>query len=307
MLIETKNLTKLYGRVTALNDLNLKIPKGAIGLLGPNGAGKTTLLKLLLGLSPATRGTGTVLGKNIKTSSLEIRQKIGYMPENDCFILEMNAVTHLTYLGQLSGLSYHDAMQRTHEALYYVKIGDERYREISTYSSGMKQKVKLAQALVHDPELIFLDEPTTGLDPSGRREMLALIKGIVKDQKKNILFSSHILTDIEYICDKVVIMNNGELVKMGNLQELLSEKEPDLVVKVRGDVDGFIKALKIEGLNPVKRKNDILIKHSPGLSRRVIEIAAQTGVQLRHFDNSKRTLEELFVNLIKPDEEKGVY
>ena len=306
MLLQTNNLTKLYGRVTALNNLNLKIPKGAIGLLGPNGAGKTTLLKLLLGLSPATYGTGTVLGKNIQTSSLEIRQKIGYMPENDCFILDINAVTHLTYLGQLSGLSYHDAMQRTHEALYYVKIGDERYREISTYSSGRKQKVKLAQALVHDPELIFLDEPTTGLDPSGRREMLNLIKGIVDDQNKNILFSSHILTDIEHICDKVVIMNNGELVKMGNLQELLSEKEPDLVVKVRGDVDGFIKTLKSNGLNPIKRKNDILIKHSPGLSKHVIEIAAQTGVQLRHLDNSKRSLEELFVNLIRPGDKKVV-
>ena len=306
MIIETNNLTKLYGKVTALNNLNLKVPKGAVGLLGPNGAGKTTLLKLLLGLSPATHGTGTVLGKNIHTSSLEIRQKIGYMPENDCFILDMNAVTHLTYLGQLSGLSYHDAMQRTHEALYYVKIGDERYRELSTYSSGMKQKVKLAQALVHDPELIFLDEPTTGLDPSGRREMLNLIKGIVKDQKKNIFLSSHILTDIEYICDKVVIMNNGELVKMGNLKELLSEREPDLVVRIRGDLDGFINALQKNGLKVTSRKNEILIKHSPGLSKRVIEIAAQTGVQLRHFDNSKRTLEELFVNLIKPGEEKKV-
>jgi ABC-2 type transport system ATP-binding protein len=304
MLIETSNLSKIYGKITALNNLNLQVPEGAIGLLGPNGAGKTTLLKLLLGLSPATYGTGTVLGKNIHTSSLEIRQNIGYMPENDCFIPEMNAVTHLTYLGQLSGLSYHDSMQRTHEALYYVKIGDERYREISTYSSGMKQKVKLAQALVHDPELIFLDEPTTGLDPSGRREMLTLIKGIVHDQKKNIFFSSHILTDIEFICDKVVIMNNGELVKIGNLQELLSEKEPDLVVRVRGDVDGFIKALERGGLHPVKRKNDIIIKHSTGLSKRVIEIAARTGVQLRHIDNSRRTLEELFVNLIKPGEVK---
>jgi ABC-2 type transport system ATP-binding protein len=260
---------------------------------------------LLLGLSPATNGTGSVLGRNIQTSSLEIRQKIGYMPENDCFIPDMNAVTHLTYLGQLSGLAYHDAMQRTHEALYYVKIGDERYREISTYSTGMKQKVKLAQALVHDPELIFLDEPTTGLDPSGRYEMLNLIKGVVKDQKKNILFSSHILTDIEQICDQVIIMNFGKLVKMGSLKDLLYEKEPDLVIRVRGDVDNFIKVLKNDGLDPVKRKNDLLIKYTPDLTKRVIELAAKTGVQLRHLDRSKRSLDELFIKLIDQSEHPG--
>ncbi|MCK5560388.1 MAG: ABC transporter ATP-binding protein [Thermoplasmata archaeon] len=298
MILETTNLTKLYGKIIALDQLTLKVPDGAVGLLGPNGAGKTTLIKLLLGLTPATNGSGTVLGRDIQTSSLEIRQKIGYMPENDCFIPDMNAVSHLTYLGQLSGLSYHDAMQRTHEALYYVKIGDERYREIATYSSGMKQKIKLAQALVHDPELIFLDEPTTGLDPSGRREMLNLIKGVVKDQKKNILFSSHILTDIEHICDQVVILNFGKLIKMGKLQDLLYEKEPDLVVRIRGDVDNFVKTLKESGLEPHKRKNDILIKYAPGVSKRVIELTAQTGVQLRHLDRSKRSLDELFINLI---------
>lgn len=298
MILETTNLTKLYGRITALDQLTLKVPDGAVGLLGPNGAGKTTLIKLLLGLTPATMGSGTVLGRDIHTSSLEIRQKIGYMPENDCFIPDMNAVSHLTYLGQLSGLSYHDAMQRTHEALYYVKIGDERYREIATYSSGMKQKIKLAQALVHDPELIFLDEPTTGLDPSGRREMLNLIKGVVKDQNKNILFSSHILTDIEHICDRVVILNYGKLVKMGKLQDLLYEKEPDLVVRIRGDVDNFVKTLQERGLEPHKRKNDILIKYAPDVSKRVIKLAAQTGVQLRHLDRSKRSLDELFIRLI---------
>jgi ABC-2 type transport system ATP-binding protein len=303
-LIQTNNLTKYYGEVKALSDFSVKIDSGAIGLLGPNGAGKSTLIKILLGLTPATSGTGKVFSWDISKEGLKIRQRIGYMPENDCFLLDLNAVSYLSYLGQLSGLSPYDAMQRAHEALYYVKIGDERYREIETYSSGMKQKVKLAQALLHDPELIFLDEPTTGLDPSGRREMLSLIKGIVKDQGKNILFSSHILPDIEQTCDRVVILNRGELIAQDKIKNLLFERKPDLVIRIRGDENRFINELKSSGLKPVKRKNDILIKHAPNISSRVIEIAASTGVQLRHFSSSKRSLEELFVKMIGQDENK---
>ena len=195
-------------------------------------------------------------------------------------------------------------MQRAHEALYYVKIGDERYRKIKTYSTGMKQKIKLAQTLVHDPELIFLDEPTSGLDPTGRREVLDLIKGIVKEQNKNILFSSHILPDIEQICDKVIILNRGELITYGNIQKLLYEKKPDLVVRVRGNEEEFLNALKSNGLRYKKRKNDILIEFHPELSKRVVELAAQTGVQLRHLDRSKRSLEELFIKFIDHDKNR---
>lgn len=304
VLVETNNLCKSYGEIKALKNFSVKIGSGAIGLLGPNGAGKSTLIRVLLGLIPATSGTGKVFSWDIVEKPLMIRQRIGYMPENDCFLLDINAVSYLSYLGQLSGLSTHDAMQRAHEALYYVKIGDERYRKIATYSSGMKQKVKLAQALVHDPVLIFLDEPTTGLDPTGRREMLNLIKKIVEEQKKNILFSSHILTDIEQICDNVIIMNHGELVRVGKLKNLLFEKKPDLVVRVRGNEDKFISMLMESSLQPIKRKNDILIKHSPGLSRRILELAARSGVQLRYLNSSKRTLEELFVKLINENENK---
>jgi len=304
ILVQTESLSKYYGEVKALKNFSVKIGPGAIGLLGPNGAGKSTLIKVLLGLIPATSGTAHVFRWDITQNPLNIRQRIGYMPEHDCFLPDVNAVTYLSYLGQLSGLSAHDAMQRTHEALYYVKIGDERYREISTYSMGMKQKIKLAQALIHDPKLIFLDEPTSGLDPTGRREMLVLIKKIVKEQKKNILFSSHILTDIEQICDNVIIMNHGELVRVGKLKNLLFEKKPDLVVRVRGNEDRFISMLMESGLKPIKRKNDILIKYSPGLSRRILELAVRSGVQLRYMNSSRRTLEELFVKLINENENK---
>lgn len=306
ILVETSGLTKDYGEVKALKKFTAKIESGAIGLLGPNGAGKSTLIKILLGLIPPTSGNGLVFNWDISEQGLRIRQRIGYMPENDCLLPDLNAVSYLTYLGQLSGLSSSDAMQRAHEVLYYVRIGDERYRNLETYSSGMKQKVKLAQALLHDPELIFLDEPTTGLDPTGRREMLGLIKGIVKDQNKNILFSSHILSDIEFVCEKVIILNHGELITMNTISNLLFEKNPDLVVKIRGNEREFIENLKSEGLKPIKRKNDILIKHAPELSKRVIEIAAKSDVQLRYLNSSKRSLEELFVKIISQNEKKEI-
>ena len=302
-IIETNGLTKYYNEVHALDNLSININKGAIGLLGPNGAGKSTLIKLLLGLIPPSSGTGRVFSYDVLNEPLKIRFRIGYMPENDCLLPDLNAVTYLSYLGQLSGLQANDALQRAHEALYYVKIGDERYRELGTYSTGMKQRVKLAQALVHDPELIFLDEPTSGLDPTGRRDMLGLIKDIVQNMRKNIIFSTHILPDIEQVCDQVIIMNHGQLVKSGKLNELLFDKEPDLTVRIRGNETLFIKQLVAEGLNPIKRKNDIYIKFSPGLSNKIIKIAARTGVQLRRLDKGKRTLEELFISLL--EESKG--
>jgi ABC-2 type transport system ATP-binding protein len=304
-IIETQNLSKYYGEIQALKDFSVKIDSGAIGLLGPNGAGKSTLIRVLLGLIPATSGTGNVFSWNIVEKPLMIRQRIGYMPENDCFIPDLNAVSFLSYFGQLSGLLPHDAMQRAHEVLYYVKIGDERYRKLSTYSTGMKQKVKLAQSLVHDPELLFLDEPTSGLDPTGRREMLVLIKGIIKDQGKNILFSSHILSDIEQVCNNVIIMNHGELIKIGKLKELLYEKQPDLLVRIRGDIDKFMGLLRQNGLKPIKRRNDILIEYVPDISKRVIKLAALAGVQLRHLDRSKWSLEERFIKIIEKAEHKN--
>jgi ABC-2 type transport system ATP-binding protein len=224
------------------------------------------------------------------------------MPENDCLLPDLNAVTYLSYLGQLSGLHPRDALQRAHEALFYVKIGDERYREIGTYSTGMRQRIKLAQALVHDPELIFLDEPTSGLDPTGRRDMLVLIKDIVHKMHKNIIFSTHILSDIEQVCDQVIIMNHGQLVESGNLTELLFDKEPDLAVRIRGNEELFMNQLVAEGLHPIKRKNEIFIKYSPGLSNKIIKVAARTGVQLRRLDKGKRSLEDLFIDLLEESE-----
>jgi ABC-2 type transport system ATP-binding protein len=298
-VVETRKLDKSYGSVLALKDLSVRFEPGATGLLGPNGAGKSTLLKVLLGLLPYNSGTIKVLGMRPETHSLQIRQRIGFMPENDCFPDDLNAVTFLSYLGRLSGLKTNDAMQRAHESLYYVRIQDERYRAIKTYSSGMKQKMKLAQALIHDPDLIFLDEPTTGLDPAGRDEMLELIKGIVRDEKKSLVISSHILSDIESLCDRICIINYGELVEQGSLEELLHVANPPLVVKVRGDIPAFVRELDTLGHRAEVFKDRISIEPGEGVTDDTVKAAAKSGVQLRHLSTGTRNLEDLFVELLE--------
>jgi ABC-2 type transport system ATP-binding protein len=299
MLVSTRNLSKNYGEIQALNNITISISGNATGLLGPNGAGKSTLLKLLLGLIPPSSGNAEVLGLNSITQALPIRQKIGYMPESECFIPNMTAITFLTYFGRLSGLSGRDAIQRAHEALYYVNIGDERYRLISTYSTGMKQKLKLAQALTHDPELIFLDEPTTGLDPIGRKEMLGMLKKLVTELNKSIIFSSHILGDIEKICEDVIILNEGRSIKQGNLHDLMHVHNPDIVIRIRGDLEQFQAALKDAHLSFTIRQNDIAIKNTENAMESILHAAVKSGVQLRYLDFSSSSLEDLFIDLIE--------
>ena len=305
MLIRTMNLSKSYGEIRALDNVSIEISGHATGLLGPNGAGKSTLIKLLLGLIPPTSGTGEVLGYSIGAGALSIRQNIGYMPESECFIPNMSGVTFLAYFGRLSGLSARDAMQRAHEALYYVNIGDERYRLIDTYSSGMKQKLKLAQALTHDPDLIFLDEPTTGLDPMGRKEMLGLLKRLVTDLNKNIIFSSHILHDIETVCEDVVILNKGQLIKQGNIHELMTVQNPDIIIRARGNLKKFKKLLAGMGLNFTQRQNDIAIENTEGAMNKILKAAVGSKVQLRNMDYKTSSLEDLFIEIIQHGNDNG--
>src|SRR5512137_3220474 len=201
-----------YGRQAALNDVTAAFPPGAVGLLGPNGAGKSTMLKTLLGFITPASGSMKVLGLDVATSPAEIRARLGYMPEIDAHIPGMNAVSFVAYCGQLAGLPAVDAIQRAHEVLYYVGLGEARYRNLETYSTGMKQRIKLAQALVHDPDLLFLDEPTNGMDPKGRDEMLELVRDLAHEKHVNLILSSHLLPDVEYCCDRVVVLDKGALV-----------------------------------------------------------------------------------------------
>jgi len=220
-LLDLDNVSKSYGLLQALKGLTLECDTGSIGLLGPNGAGKSTLLKLMLGLLPF-EGRAQVLGYDSRDQALDLRARVGYMPERDCYIPGMNAVELCAFAGELCGLPRPAAMQRAHAVLHYVGLEDKRYLRVETYSTGMKQRVKLAQALVHDPELLLLDEPTNGLDPQGREEMLALIKDLPDRRGCSILLSSHLLPDVEYICDRAILLHQGEMLFTGTIDELNS-------------------------------------------------------------------------------------
>src|SRR6187397_356231 len=209
-----------YGTNAALRDVTASFPKGAVGLLGPNGAGKSTMLKSLLGFITPKSGRLEVLGLNVADRPLEVRARLGYMPETDGHIPGMNAVTFVAYCGQLAGLPKSDAMQRAHEVLFYVGLGEARYRKLEEYSTGMKQRIKLAQALVHDPDLLFLDEPTNGMDPKGRDEMLELIRDLGHNKGVNLILCSHLLPDVEYCCERVVVMDKARIAAQGPIDEL---------------------------------------------------------------------------------------
>ncbi len=223
-IIETQGLTKVYGAMRALDDVSVSLPPGTIGLLGPNGAGKSTFLKCLLNLETPTSGSALVLGRNIRSSQRESRERVGYGPEQDCHIPGMAGCEYVTYCGQLSGMTFRAARQRAHEMLDLVGMGQERYRSIDTYSTGMRQRAKLAQALVHDPALIILDEPTNGLDPSGREHILRLIGSLWREFGISVIISSHLLQDVERICDRVLIIAGGRVLEHDSMANLKARR-----------------------------------------------------------------------------------
>lgn len=300
MIIRLDNISVSYGSLLALDNISLSIEGGAVGLLGPNGSGKTTLLRTLLGFLEADAGSGEVLGMDVKTRQLEIRQKVGYMPEGDCYIPGMNAVSYVAYSGELCGMPRKDAMQRAHEILQYVGMNEERYRMIETYSAGMKQRIKLAQALIHDPELLLLDEPATGMDPTGRGEMLDLIQDISTAKDIQILMSSHLLPDIEYACQDVVVIHQGKLVTQGNIDELRDAHRKLFEVKVKGDKELFTSALERSGYEWREAENDILKVVLPDSVEPDVffKLAVENGLQIRHLTPTRYSLEDIFAQAV---------
>jgi ABC-2 type transport system ATP-binding protein len=302
MSIKVSDIHFSYGKIKALDGVSLDLPQGAIGLLGPNGAGKSTLIRIMLGFLSLDRGEGRILGYDIKTQQEEIRRYVGYMPEDDCFIPELDAVSFTSYLGELSGMPRQEAMKRAHEALYYVGLEESRYRKVETYSGGMKQRLKLAQAIVHDPRLIFLDEPTSGLDPQGRTEILDLIMDISRKKDIQVLISSHILPDIELTCSYVVILNKGLLAAQGEISKL-KEIRDLYELKIKGEAQGFLRKLE-EMKCRLEETEDGLLKvyTPPGYNRQeFFRIAAEENVQLRHFIKSQSSLEDLFADAVGVD------
>jgi ABC-2 type transport system ATP-binding protein len=300
MIADVKKLTYSYGQVLALDNVDMDIPEGAIGLLGPNGAGKSTLIRILLGFLLPDKGIGHVLGYDIQSQQKEIRKHVGYMPEDDCFIPGMDAVSFTSYLGELSGMPKQEAMKRAHEVLFYVGLEESRYRQVETYSSGMKQRLKLAQAIVHDPKLIFLDEPTSGLDPSGRKEILELIMDISSKKDIHVLISSHILPDIESTCTHVVILSEGKMAAQGSIDELKKIKYSLYEIRTYGNEKGFLKKLEEMGCK-VELIEDKIIKIFMPPDKDHLELfklAVEQGVQIRHFVKSQTSLEDLFAEAV---------
>jgi ABC-2 type transport system ATP-binding protein len=302
-VVSLENVSVLYGKNAALRGVTTTFSAGAVGLLGPNGAGKSTMIKTLLGFIVPTSGRMRVLGLDVAQSPLDIRARVGYMPESDAHIPGMNAVAFVAYCGELAGLPRVDATQRAHEVLFYVGLGEARYRNVETYSTGMKQRIKLAQALVHDPDLLFLDEPTNGMDPKGRDEMLELVRDLAHNKGMHLILSSHLLPDVEYTCDSVVVMDKGAVVAAGPIDAL---KQPrgrvyELRVKTRnGDLGAFLERLKVAGLECHATDEDVMRVFVPGDggARALFAIASADGVQVRHLRPSVPTLEDVFAHAV---------
>ena len=235
-VIETARLTKRYPRVTALDHLDVRVGDGVTGLVGANGAGKSTLIKILLGLLPATGGSARVLGHDVATEGAAIRARVGYMPEHDCLPADVSASDLVVHLGQMSGLPYPAARERASDVLRHVGLAEERYRPIGGYSTGMKQRAKLAQALVHDPQLVLLDEPTNGLDPSARDDMLALVRRIGTEFGISVLVTSHLLGELERVSDHIVVLDAGRLLRSSATSDFL-HATGSLLVEVQGRPD----------------------------------------------------------------------
>jgi len=299
MLFQLENVTKTYGRVTALRDLSISMPASAIGLLGPNGAGKTTMIRVLLGLIAINRGSGQVLGMNIKRKRLEIRQAVGFVPEEECLFPAVAGVEFVAYAGELSGMSAMDAMQRAHEVLDYVGLGEQRYRMVDSYSTGMKQRLKLGSAIVHDPRLLILDEPTNGLDPAGRDEMLALARDLARNKGMSLLFSSHLLPDVESVCDHVMVLGSGQLLASGRIEELKAGHQGQFEVRVKNDRERFASRLAAAGV-ATQPHDDLLIVELPaGESAQVLwQAALESGEQIRSLRPRQSTLEEVFLKAL---------
>ena len=299
MLFRLRNVTKTYGPITALNRLTVEAAPGAVGLLGPNGAGKTTLIRTLLGLIGIDDGTGEVLGLDIRARRLDIRQRVGFMPEDECLFPAVPGVGFVSYAGELCGMATADAMQRAHEVLNYVGLDEARYRPVESYSTGMKQRLKLAAAIVHDPKLLILDEPTNGMDPAGRQEMIELARDLSHGKGMSLIFSSHLLPDVEAVCDHVMVLGRGSLLAQGNIQEMKQAHPRSFDVRLKGDVEPFLARLRAAGGDAKPHEDTLRVQLPEGETPDLLwRIAAELGEQVRFLRPHRSSLEDVFLEAV---------
>ena len=300
MLFQLQNVRKTYGKVTALRDLSMEVPEGAIGLLGPNGAGKTTMIRTLLGLISVDSGGGQVLGMDIRSQRLDIRQALGFVPEDECLFPGVPGVEFASYAGELCGMSRSDALQRAHEVLNYVGLGEARYRRVESYSTGMKQRLKLASAIVHDPRMLILDEPTNGMDPSGRQEIIELARDLAHNKGMSLLFSSHLLPDVEAVCEYVVVLGRGQILAQGHLKELKKLHDCCFEVRLKAEPERFARCLLDAGCGAETRDDLLVVRLPPGKNEQFLwQTAAATGDQIRYLRPQRSTLEEVFLQAVE--------
>lgn len=294
-ILETRGLVKRYGSsVTALNGLDLSLEPGIIGLVGANGAGKSTLIKILLGLLDASEGSATVLGYDVVREGTTLRQFVGYMPEHDCLPGDVSATEFVAHMAQINGLPRSAARERTAETLRHVGLFEERYREIRGYSTGMKQRVKLAQALVHDPRILFLDEPTNGLDPAGRDEMLDLVRRTGTEFGISIIMASHLLGEIERVCDHLVVIDGGHLMRSGPIGEFTANTGT-LAVEVDGDAAALERKLAGVGLTAAREGRLVLVALEGDQAYDLIRDACDDlELGLVRIERRRQNLEDIF-------------
>src|SRR6267142_5649090 len=300
-VINLDGLSVTFGGRPILRELRGELRGRAIGLLGPNGAGKTTLIHTLLGFHAPTSGTAHIFGQDITTEAKRIRSLVGYMPERDSFIAKMSAVRFVRLMAELSGLPSEAALERAHEALFYVGLGEARYRSLDTYSLGMKQLAKLAQAIVHGPSLIFLDEPTNGLDPPARARMIKLIREIRDSGQANIVLSSHLLLDVEECCDEILILRDGQIAVYCNLDEERRSNRKFLMMETRGEQSEFVEAVGALGCEyALTGDHRLKIVLQQGVEvRDLYRLAANEQVQIRRLSYKRDSLEDIFLKAMK--------
>ena len=299
LVIESTALTKAYGPHVALDSLDIKIEQGSTGLLGPNGAGKSTFLKTILGLIQLTSGEGKVLGYDIRTQGDQIRQRIGYMAEYDALNPGMEAIHQVRYSGELIGMNPNIALQRAHQALEYVGLGEQRYRQVSTFSTGMKQATKLACALIHDPQLIIADEPSNGLDAQARNFMLTTLDPTVKQGQRSVLMASHLMDDVERVCDNIVLLHKGKLAAQGKIEDLKAI-DREVEIHVWGSASKMEETLSDRGMK-VRREGRVMrIGHTGEETyNQILEAAADVGTQVRRMHDHEASLEDLFLVIME--------
>ena len=300
-IVELANLSVCLGKREILTDLTVELSGRTIGLLGPNGAGKSTLILTLLGFYPVKRGTARMLGQDIRRRKKQVTALVGYMPENDSFIADMTAVSFVRMMGELSGLPAEPALERAHEVLFYVGLGEARYRKLGTYSVGMKQMVKLAQAIVHGPRLLILDEPTNGLDPSARRRMIRLIRDIKDSGQMHVLLCSHLLRDVEETCEEVLILKEGRIVHYANLALERSVNQRFVEIETLSDHAGLAEALTEIGCKCTthgSRRLKMVLPENFDL-REIYRVAAKRDMLLRRLNYRRDTLEDIFLSAME--------